>query len=340
MRAIVSLALLAVIALPALGGADALSVALDGLAKQMLEVKDDLKGKKVGVASFAMTSGRLTELGGHLADRLDVALTGLAATSGFEVVTRQHLCDVIRENKLWVDDRFDPSLHKKLGQLGQADFMVAGQVVAAGGQASVSVRVLDTETGRQIWARAVTLQLDRMLGELATRALVGDGCGVAGPTAAAPPPEPANAAPERLDVRIWTDKPSYRIGDTIQFGLRVNRDAYVTLVNIGTSGDVTIIFPNRFNPTYFVRGGVDVSIPPAEAGFKLTVQPPGGFDQVRAIATAEPVQFQAGDFRAAGTFRSLDRAQTRNLAVEIKSERARLTPEKWAEAIIAVEVRP
>ena len=334
----VLLLLLAVVTVPMPAGADALSPILDGVAKRILEVKD-LKGKKVGVESFPTGGGRLTELSGHLADRLDVALTGLAAPSGVEMVTRQHLCDVIRENKLWVDDRFDPSLHKKLGRLGQADFMVAGRVVSGGGQASVSVRVLDTETGRQVWADAVTVQLDRMLGELATRMVDGDGCGSQGPMVAAAP-EPKDAPRERLDVKIWTDKPAYRIGDTIRFGLRVNRDAYVTLVNIGTSGDVTIIFPNRFQPTFFVRGGTDVVIPSADAGFTLTVKPPSGFDQVRAIATSEPVQFQAGDFGTTSVFRSLDQTQTRNLAVDIKSERERMTPGKWSEAIIAVEVRP
>src|SRR5207245_7859032 len=106
-----------------------------------------------------------------------------------------------------------------------------------------------------------------------------------------------------------------------RFGLRVNRDAYVTLVNIGTSGDVTIIFPNRFHPTFFVRGGVDVIIPPADAGFTLTVKPPGGFDQVRAVAPSEPVQFQAGGFGSTSVFLSLEQAQTRHLPVAINGER-------------------
>jgi len=194
MTALVVLVLFAAAMLPTSAGADALSTTLDGVAKRILDVKD-LKGKKVGVESFAMGGGQFTELGGHLADRLDVALTGFAAPSGVEMVTRQHLCDVIRENKLWIDDRFDPSLHKKLGRLGQADFMVAGRVVAAGGQASVSVRVLDTETGRQVWADAVTLPLDRMLGELAARAVVGDGCGTPTQTAAAIDQMPAPDQP-------------------------------------------------------------------------------------------------------------------------------------------------
>src|SRR5262249_53619977 len=191
-------------------GADMLSPILDGVAKRILEVKD-LKGKKVGVESFPMGGGRLTELSGHLADRLDVALTGLAAPSGVEMVTRQHLCDVIRENKLWVDDRFDPSLHKKLGRLGQADFMVAGRGVSAGGQGWVSGRAVDPGPGREVGAEAVTVQVGGMRGGPASRIVRGDGCG-RGRAIGAPAPEPTDAPSARLDVKIWTDKPAYRIG--------------------------------------------------------------------------------------------------------------------------------
>ena len=80
-------------------------------------------------------------------------------------------------------------------------------------------------------------------------------------------------------------------------------------------------------------------IPPADSGFTLTVQPPAGLEQVRAVATEERVRFQASDFGTGGAmFRSLDRAQTRNLVVGIKAERERIAPGKWAEEVIRVEV--
>jgi hypothetical protein len=126
----------------------------------------------------------------------------------------------------------------------------------------------------------------------------------------------------------------------VRFGLRVSRDAYVTLVNIGTSGDVTIIYPNRFHPSHFVRGGQDVLVPPADASFTLTVHGPPGLEQIRAIATEEPVQLHAGDFGGqTAMFRSLDRVQTRNLVVGISKEREKVAPGKWAEDVVAVEVR-
>ena len=295
----------------------------------------DVKGKKVGVGDFPLSGGRVSELGSYFADQLDVALTGRARASGFEVVTRRQLCQVIRENKLWIDDQFDPSLHKKLGRLGQADFMLTGQVTPLGNQASVSIRLLDTETGRVAWAESLNLPLDDGMKALLGRAIVTDGCGTTPAVVAASAP-----AAERLQIKVSTDKASYRIGDTVQFRLRVNRDAYVTLVNIGTSGDVTILYPNRFHSSHLVRGGQDVTIPPPESGFVLTVQGPTGFDQVRAIATEEPVQLHPSDFGGqAPTFRSLDPVQTRSLAVAIKAERDRVAADKWAEHVVAVEVK-
>jgi hypothetical protein len=321
---------------PAPAESQEIGAALSRIAATVQTVPE-LKGKRVGVGDFPMANGRMTALGAFLADRLDVALTGRATASAFEVVTRSHLCQVIRENKLWVDDRFDPSLHTKLGKLGQADFLFAGQLTLLGKQVSLTVRVLDAETGRSVWADALTMPSDDALRRLATEALIGGGCeGGGAPT----PPVPAPAGGgEPLRVKVWTDKAAFRLGDNIRFGLRVNRDAYVTLVNIGTSGDVTVIFPNRFHPDHFVRGGQDVLIPPADSGFTLTVQPPAGLEQVRAIATEERVQFQASDFGSGGAmFRSLDRAQTRNLVVGIKAERERIAPGKWAEEVIRVEV--
>ena len=333
-----ALAAVVIVATPGVSAQEVVAALTQTIAK--LGDVPDVKGKKVGVGDFPLSGGKMSELGSYVADQLDVALTGRATAGGFEVVTRRQLCQVIRENKLWVDDQFDPSLHKKLGRLSQADLVLTGQVTPLGNQASVSLRLLDTETGRVAWADSLTLRLDDGLRALLARVIASDGCGAA---AAPPPVTTASSAPgvDRLQITVSTDKPSYRIGDTVQFRLKVNRDAYVTLVNIGTSGDVTILYPNRFHASHLVRSGQDVTIPPADSGFVLTVQGPTGFDQVRAIATAEPVQLHASDFGGPGatTFRSLDRVQTRSLAVLIKAERDRVATEKWAEHVVAVEVK-
>lgn len=301
----------------------------------------EVKDRTLAVADFSTGGGRMTELGSFLADQFGVALTNRARASGYKMVTRRELCKAIRENKFWVDDRFDPELHRKLGKWTQADFIVAGRLTALQRQVAVSIRLIDTATLVEVWADSLTLALDDGLRALLSQPVVGDGCGGAQPAsgpAASGPPDAGGR--EQLQVKIWMDQGSYRIGETVRFGLRVNRDAYVTLVNIGTSGDVTIIYPNRFHPSHFVRGGQDVLIPPADASFTLTVHGPPGLEQIRAIATEEPVQLHAGDFGGqTAMFRSLDRVQTRNLVVGISKEREKVAPGKWAEDVVAVEVR-
>jgi hypothetical protein len=333
------LAALILIAAPSAGWADQVTIALDRIVGKIPGLAE-VKGKKIGVGEFPLTDGRATELGAYLSDQLEVVLTGRAPSGGFEVVTRGQLCQIIRENKLWLGDQFDPALHKKLGRLSQADLLATGRVTDRGSQLAVSVRLLDTETGKAVWADSLTLAFEEGLKRLLSRPITGDGCGAAIATTSPPPsfPSPPTVG-DRLQVKVWADKPVYRIGETIRFGLRVNQDAYVTLINIGTSGEVTVIYPNRFHPDHFVRSGRDVIVPPPDSGFSLTVQAPTGFDQIRAIATIDQIKIHPGNFAGQpGTFRSLDRVQTRGLAVEIKEERNKVEPTKWAEEVVAVEV--
>lgn len=309
----------------------------------------DVKDKTLAVMDFSTGGGRMTELGSFMADQFGVALTGRARAAGYKMVTRQEICKAIKETKLWVDDRFDPKLHRKIGDWAGADFIVSGRVTLLARQLAVSVRLIDTATLAEVWADSLRIALDEGMAALHSQPVVGDGCGGAAPqpvsSVTTPPGAAASGPPgagggERLQVKIWADKTAYRIGETVRFGLRVNRDAYVTLVNIGTSGDVTIIYPNRFHPSHFVRAGQDVLIPPADASFTLTVHGPAGLEQIRAIATEEPIQLHAGDFGGqTAMFRSLDRVQTRSLVVGISKEREKVAPARWAEDALAVEVK-
>jgi TolB-like protein len=313
-----------------------LATALRTLAAQLDRVAE-LRGKNVGVAAFPTPGGRLTELGAFVADQLDEAMIGRAATAGFSVVSRAQLCQVIREYKLWLDDRFDPAATKKIGNLSPADLLLSGQLTPLGRTATLSVRLVDTKTGRLLWGNSATFGVNEDIKRLIDGSgSSGDRCaGDAAPTTV-PTPDPM-----RLAVQVSAEKSSYRIGEAVRFRLKANRDAYVTLVDVGTSGDVTVLFPNRLHPNHFVRGGQEVLIPPADAGFRLKVQGPPGTDHVRAIATVEPVRFLPGDFAAQGTvFRSLDRVQTRSMTVEMTKELDKVAPDQRADHVIAVEIRP
>src|SRR5262245_5872195 len=53
-----------------------------------------------------------------------------------------------------------------------------------------------------------------------------------------------------LRITTWLDRQddTYRIGDALQIYVRTNRDAYVTVIDVGTSGKVHVLFPNRHHP--------------------------------------------------------------------------------------------
>ena len=82
-----------------------------------------LKGKKIAVGEFRMVDNKSTELATLIANLLEVALSN---QTDLELVSRSDLCQVIRENKLWVSDQFDPQAAKKMGNFSQADFLVPG----------------------------------------------------------------------------------------------------------------------------------------------------------------------------------------------------------------------
>ena len=338
--------------------ADDVGVVFGRMATKIQELSD-VKGRKVGVGEFRLASGSVTQISVYLAEQLDVALTNGARAGGYEVVSRNDLCQVIRETKFWVGDQFDPNLTKKLGHFSGADLLAMGRITELGERLSMSVRIVDTESGRAVWADTHMIE-DRELKKLAGRPISGGGCGdptdaaastappvvannapaaTTSPVVTAPPPAASPSDPLRVDV--WANKKIYRIGDTIEFSVRVNRDAYVTLINIGASGDVTVIFPNRFHPSHFLRGGQTVTIPAPSWEFSFVVQGPPGFDQVKAIASEDPIPLLPGISTRGDepAFRSLDRVQTRNIVTTIKTEREKTAPGRFTEEVIAVEVK-
>ena len=87
-----------------------------------------------------------------------------------------------------------------------------------------------------------------------------------------------------FEVKVWTDRGTYQTGETIRFHVRSEKDCYLNLVNINSRGEVTLLFPNRFDQDNRIRGGKTYTIPGKDYGFSLKVQPPRGTDRVFALA--------------------------------------------------------
>jgi len=157
----------------------------------------------------------------------------------------------------------------------------------------------------------------------------------AGSTSAPPAPK---AAEDGIAVKLWSEKPRYRVGDRLTISFETNRDAFLTIVNVGTSGEVTILFPNRFSGGHGVKAGRTYRIPETTDSYELELKGPPGVELVYALLTLKPVLFLATDFPSAGavfpsTAERVSRV-TRDINVAAKSIPLR----EQAQAMIELEI--
>jgi len=124
---------------------------------------------------------------------------------------------------------------------------------------------------------------------------------LAGSALAAPELSPqgiiVNPLPTDLQVRVWVNKdpsktgnPVYQIGERIQVSVQVNRDAYVYIFSVKSTGEIGLILPNAFDQSNLLRAGETRTYPPAVgARYNLEVAGPEGQDRVLAVASRQPL---------------------------------------------------
>jgi len=103
-------------------------------------------------------------------------------------------------------------------------------------------------------------------------------------------PQPSTAPDGRgLAVSATLDRPSrrYRHGDQVVLTIRTTEDAYVWILDTGTSGKVHQLFPNRYERDNFLAAGVPLSIPQADSEYVLAVSHPRGVELITVIASPE-----------------------------------------------------
>ena len=144
----------------------------------------------------------------------------------------------------------------------------------------------------------------------------------------------ANDAPIRF--RLWTERAQYKIGQTLKVFFQANRDGYVTLVNVGTSGHITILYPNAYTPNHAVKAGQTYSVPGADEQYALTLSGPEGVELVYALFTTVPARFIEANFTKDAFPPVNERAEalTRDINVTVKT----VPLKEQANAALEIEV--
>ncbi len=89
-----------------------------------------------------------------------------------------------------------------------------------------------------------------------------------------------------LKVAGKTDR--IAVGDTVVFQFTSTKDAHVTILDIGSSGKVHVIFPNSRHKSNRVEKGKKYLIPGKGDDYEFRVKGPKGVNFVKAIGTLKP----------------------------------------------------
>ncbi len=124
----------------------------------------------------------------------------------------------------------------------------------------------------------------------------------------------------------------FYVGDPVSFEVTSNKDAYVTIIDVGTSGKAHVIFPNRWNKNNKIRKGKVYRIPGPDAEYSLKLRGPAGANYVKAIATLKPVQFLPKEVLADAEEGFAEIKSADKVAKDISVELAKQEKKGWAEA--------
>lgn len=114
---------------------------------------------------------------------------------------------------------------------------------------------------------------------------------------------------------VWMDKASllYQLGESAQAFVRVNEDAYISVISIEPDGQTTLLFPNQYSPDNRVRANATLELGTQRSGFGLLVEPNEalGGNVLKVIASKQPIDWVAGMKTARnGAFTTVNEAGT------------------------------
>lgn len=157
---------------------------------------------------------------------------------------------------------------------------------------------------------------------------------------------------EAFEIKVWTEKGdfqkgardisivpktrSYRIGDKINLYFNSEKDCYLTLLNYGTSGKMTVLLHNGVSHDNFIKAGRTYAIPGEEYPFDYVLSGPSGTERIKAIGTNRKINLMDLRFNKDELFKTSSTAARDISVVAKKIETA--APGEWAEAMCEFEV--
>ena len=138
------------------------------------------------------------------------------------------------------------------------------------------------------------------------------------------------------DIAVIPKIQAYRIGDKINLYFRAEKDCYLTLINYGTSGKITVLLPNALSQDNFIKGGRIYAIPGQDYPFDYRLGGPPGTERIKAIATARKINLMDLTYNKGKVF-YISSAAARDISIVAKNIES-VASNEWAETVCQIEV--
>ncbi len=99
---------------------------------------------------------------------------------------------------------------------------------------------------------------------------------------------PSNTGAQNIKITLTTEKDALNPGDELKLTFSADRECYLTLMDMGTSGRILRLWPNDYSGLdNRIEANVERKFPGAGDGFRYRIAGPGGTERIIAYATSE-----------------------------------------------------
>lgn len=146
--------------------------------------------------------------------------------------------------------------------------------------------------------------------------------------------EAATALTRDISLVAKDNKAVYRPGDKICLSFKCDHDCYLTVLDVGTSGKISRLFPNQWRRDNKMRAGEVHCLPCGQYPFEYVIGGPSGIETVKAIFTLDPVDITGTEGDQDQAFVDLSASgNTRDIEVVMAKIAQRVTDlpaDRWA----------
>lgn len=207
----------------------------------------------------------------------------LVSSPYITVVERHKLTEVLKEHALSQTGIIEESTAIQVGKILGAQKIIMGEFeYGINGKYTISTRLVDiqkgTIDGQWIAAEIENKKIQAFINEVANnintrmRNLV-----ALENIIRLENPQPA------FQLKITTTNENYRIGEMVSFMVTTDQNCYMYLFDVGTSGKIHLLFPNKLQPQNYVHASDTVRIE------NIKASPPAGTETVKVIATQDSI---------------------------------------------------